>query len=126
MLAFSTIALAVFLVFVLPYFLVRGSNQPAQNLAAKFSLTEIREHAESLSRWFDDALAEHPKSADCLGVGPELARELVRLARQPELGREEASRFAERVQLELKGYKGSPFFALYHLSRRLVELSKND
>lgn len=94
-----------------------------KQLVAKFSLAEVLEHAESLNKWFEGALAQHPESADSLGVGPKLARELVQLTVLPGLRREAAERFAERVQLELKGYKGTPFEALYHLSRRLVQLT---
>ena len=103
-----------------------GSKKSVRNLAAKFSLAEVREHAESLSKWFEDALAQHPESADSLGAGPKLARELVRLTALPGLRREAAEQFAERVQLELKGYKGTPFSALYHLSHRLVELTDSN
>jgi hypothetical protein len=112
--------------FVLSYPLVLGSQKPVKNLAADFSLAEVREHAESLNRWFEDALVEHPESSDSLGMGPKLASELVHLTFLPGLGRETAERFAERVQSELKGYKGTPFFGLYHLSRRLVQLTDNN
>jgi hypothetical protein len=97
-----------------------------RDLVEKPSLPEVREHAESLNKWFEDALAQHSDSADSLGVGPRLARELVQLTVLPGLRRERAEQFAERVQRELKGYKGSPFSALYYLSCRLVELTDSN
>jgi hypothetical protein len=115
---------AVLIPFVLPYFLVFGNK--GESPAAKFSLGEVRAHAASLDRWFKETRAKHPDSADTLGVGPELAQELARLAGQPGLTREEARQFAERVRISLKGYKGSPFFGLYELSQRLVELADNE
>jgi hypothetical protein len=45
------------------------------------------------------------------------------LAQQAEIDPEIAAQFAQRVSQELNGYKGTPFFALYHLSRRLMELA---
>ena len=94
-----------------------------RNRVANFSLAEVYEHAELLSRWFDETLAKDPTLVDCLGVGPSLARKRLCLVLQPELNQEEASDFARRVQQELKGYKGSPFAAICILSDRLAELA---
>jgi hypothetical protein len=69
-------------------------------------------------------LAEDPDANDCLGVGPELAKHLAHLAGNAGVTPDEAKLFAERVGRELKGYKGTPFFALQDLSRRLAELAK--
>jgi hypothetical protein len=125
MLAYSLVVLALFLLFVLPYHLMFGSKQ-AENPVAKFTRAEVREQAESLDRWFAETLTKHPDARDCLGVGPEVAKQLVQLARQAELPPGVAGEFAERVGQELKGYKGIPFFALHHLSRRLAELANNE
>jgi hypothetical protein len=125
MLAYSLVAIPVLFLFILPYLLLfRGKK--AESPAARFTRAEVREHAESLDRWFTDTLTEQPDASDCQGVGPGLARELVQLARQSEVTAEVAGQFAERVGQDLKGYKGTPFFALHHLARRLAELTSND
>ena len=125
MLAYSIVALTVFLVFMLPCYLLFGRRHPAESPATKFSRAEVCQHAESLDRWFTDTAVENPDAVDCLGAGPGLAKELVSLASLPELTREEAGQFAARVQRELKGYKGSPFIGLRDLSLRLAELTDN-
>jgi hypothetical protein len=125
MLAYSLVSLAVFLLFVLPYLLIFEGKQ-VESPAAKFNRGEVREHAESLNRWFADTLAEDPDASDCLGVGPELAKQLAQLAGRAEVTPNEAGLLAERVGRELKGYKGTPFFALHHLSRRLAELAETE
>jgi hypothetical protein len=125
MLAYSLVALPVLLFFVLPYMLIFGGRQVASP-AANFTRSEVHANAQSLNRWFADTLAEDPDASDCLGVGPGLAKQLAELAGQTEVTPEEAGLFAERVGRELKGYKGTPFFALHHLSRRLAELAKSE
>ncbi len=121
-LAYGIVVLPVFFLVVLPYLLVFGSKQ-IRNPAANFTLAEVREHAESLNRWFADTVTEDP---DCLGVSPELAKQLANMAGQTDATPEQAALFAERVGRELKFYKGTPFFALRHLSQRLAELVKNE
>lgn len=123
MLGYGVVALAAFLVFVLPYFLIVGDKR-VQSPAATFTRDEVRELAESLSGWFADTLAGDTEANRYLGVGPELAQQLARLAGKAGLTSDEAALFAERVGQALKGYKGTPFFALKHLSRRLAELAK--
>jgi hypothetical protein len=116
MVAYCAIALAVILLSML-YHSIFGELP-----YAKSSLAEVRKEAEALADWFDDTLVKNP-GIECLGPGPELARQLVRLAGSPQLTREEARQFAERVRQELQGWKGSPFSALHLLARRLAELT---
>lgn len=123
MLAYSAVALPVFLLFVLPHLLLFGT---AERWGANFTQAEVREHARSLDQWFSEQLTQTPDVADCLGVGPELARELARLVDQPQITREVAEQFSGRVQRDLKGYKGTPFSALKDLSYRLAELTSED
>lgn len=125
MLAYGVVALAVFLLFVLPYLVIFGGKH-VESPTAKFTHAEVREHAESLNRWFVETLARDPDASDCLGVGPELAKQLAELAGQAEVPPDQAGLFAERVGRELKGYKGTPFFTLHHLSRRLADLAKTE
>lgn len=93
---------------------------PGERWGTKFTRAEVGEHARDLDQWFTDALAESP---DGLGVGPTLAGDLARLVDDPQLTHETAKQLAERVDRELKGYKGTPFMALRDLSHRLVELT---
>jgi hypothetical protein len=122
MLAYSTILLTVILLFVLPYVLISGRKRVAESPWAKLTLAQVREEAEALDRWFANALAELP---DGLGVGPELARQFAHLVNQAVVMPEEAEQFAARVGQQLKGAKGTPFFALQDLSRRFAELTNN-
>jgi hypothetical protein len=125
MLVYNIVALAVFFLVVLPYLRIFGSKH-VESTAAKFTRAKVREHAESLNRWFAENVAKYPDSSDWLGVGPELAKHLAHMAGETEVTPEEAGLFAERVGQELKGYKGTPFFALHYLSRRLAELAKTE
>src|SRR6476660_5494704 len=87
MLASGLLALAD-LLFVLPRELIFGRKQ-VESIAAKFTQAQVLEHAQSLDRLFVDLLAEHPDAADCVGVGPELERQLAVLAGEVDIQREE-------------------------------------
>ena len=121
LLTYSALALPVLLLFVLPYVLIFG-----ERWGAKFTRAEVCNHAKKLDQWFSDQITESPDVAACLGVGPELARDFARLVDQSQLTRETAEDFSVRVKRELKGYKGTPFFALNDLSQRLVELTREE
>jgi hypothetical protein len=121
-LACSFVAFLIFLLIQLPFLLIFGVKR-TDSPAAKFTLAEVREHAASLNRWFAETLREHPEDGNVLGVGPALAEQLAQLAGQAEVDSAAAIQLAQRVRQELQGYKGTAFFALHHLSRRLVELA---
>lgn len=120
---YGLIALLIFFLFIVPYALITGKL--AENPAAKLTLAEVREHADSLAGWFAEVTAEDP-DVTFLGPGPELALQLAQLAWKSDVSSEEAEQFAERVERELAGYKGSPFIALYFLAHRLPELAVNN
>ena len=120
-LAYSAVAFPVFVFFVLPYVLFFE-----ERWGAEFTRAEVCEHAKRLDQWFSDQVIKSPDVVDCLGVGPELARDFARLVDQPQVPREAAEQFSGRVQRELKGYKGTPFSELSNLSQRLVELTVED
>ena len=120
LIAYSVVALIIFLLFVLPFRIVFGT---AKRWGAEFTQADVREHAKKLDAWFSEQLGHSTEGSDFFGAGPELVRELVRLVDEPEIMREAAEQFSERIERELKGYKGSPFFALKDLSHRLVDLT---
>jgi hypothetical protein len=108
---------------VVPCLLIFGKKGPPAGPAAEFSLAEVREQAELLNQWFQKELADHPQRARGLGVGPELAKELARLAALPVPPPEATTQFADRVRRALRFYAGLPFIGLLCLSHRLKELS---
>jgi hypothetical protein len=94
------------------------SELPAVDLA------ELRKRVISLNTRFAEMEAKHPDIWEALGPGPELARQFLFLVNRDSVPPEEAKEFADRVRIELKGFKGSPFFALRSLSDRFAELAQ--